>query len=68
MRHVPLRVLGLLGRGRDDVEADVGEEDQRGAGEDPADAEGARARSPGPAAATGSALGTAGGRASRTAG
>ena len=38
-RHVPLRLLGLLGRGRDDVEADVGEEHQRRAGEDPADAE-----------------------------
>ena len=37
--HVALRVLGLLRRGRDDVEADVGEEHQGRAGEDPADAE-----------------------------
>ena len=29
--HVALRVLGLLGRGGDDVEADEGEEDQGGA-------------------------------------
>ena len=28
-RHVALRVLGFLGRGRDRVEADIGEEDRR---------------------------------------
>ena len=32
-RHVALRVLGLLGVGRDRVEADVGEEDDRRPGE-----------------------------------
>ena len=30
-RHVALRILGLLGRRRDRVEADVGKEDDRGA-------------------------------------
>ena len=34
-RHVALWLLGLLGGGRDDVEADEREEHQRGAGEDP---------------------------------
>ena len=38
-RHVALRVLGLLGRGRDRVEPDVGEEDLARAGEDAAPAE-----------------------------
>ena len=37
--QVALRVLGLLGRRRDDVEADVREEDERRAREDAADAE-----------------------------
>ena len=40
--HVALRVLGLLGGGGDDVEADEGEEDDRGAGDDAADAEDGR--------------------------
>ena len=40
-RHVPLRVLGLLRRGRDGVEADVREEDQAGAAQDARDAVGA---------------------------
>ena len=31
--HVALRVAGLLGVGRDRVEADVGEEDHRGPGQ-----------------------------------
>ena len=35
-RHVALGVLGLLGLGRDRVEADVGEEDRRGPGKHPA--------------------------------
>ncbi len=39
-RHVALGVLGLLGRRGHDVEADVGEEHQRRAGEDAADPEG----------------------------
>ena len=34
-RHVALRVLGLLRVGRDRVEADVGEEDDRRPGEHP---------------------------------
>ena len=38
--QVALRVLGLLRGGGDDVEADEGEEDQGGAGEDAGDAEG----------------------------
>ena len=33
-RHVALGILGLLGGGRHRVEADVGEEDDRGRGED----------------------------------
>ena len=40
-RHVTLGILGLLGSRRHDVEPDVGEEHQCGAGEDAADAEGA---------------------------
>jgi len=38
-RYVPLRVLGLLGRSGDDVEADEREEHQRRTGEDAGDAE-----------------------------
>ena len=41
-RHVALRVLGLLGRGGDDVEADEGEEHDGRAGDDAAEAEDGR--------------------------
>ena len=39
-RHVPLRILRLLGRRTHRVEPDVGEEHHRGTGHDPAPAEG----------------------------
>ena len=42
-RHVALGVLGLLRRGRDGIEADVGEEDDPGAAQHAADAELTRA-------------------------
>ena len=45
-RQVTLRVLRLLGRGRDDVEADEREEHQRGRREDAGDAERATGREP----------------------
>ena len=38
-RHVALRVLGFLGRGRDRVEADIGEEDRRRRADAPMPAE-----------------------------
>src|SRR6266545_359399 len=43
-RHVPLGVAALLGHGRDRVEADVGEEDDGGAGGDPSEAVGGEGR------------------------
>src|SRR3546814_2367385 len=41
-RHVALRILGFLRRGRHRVEADIGEEDRGGRGADAADAERSR--------------------------
>ena len=38
-RHVLARVLGFLAGGRDRLEADIGEEDDRGGAEDSAPAE-----------------------------